>query len=164
VAGELQIRIRLVVAKQDVVARRERLDQIILEQQRFGFGPRDRGFNFANARNHHRDARRKQCLREIARHAFSQVARLADVQHVALLVVIAVHARQMRQLSQAFFRVENVGVCHAGMMAGSARLEISKLILLDSSGAWMKHGGVSLAIRRQALSPRQAPDSTVTQP
>lgn len=33
-AGQLDERIRLVVAKQDVVARRQRLDQVVLEQQR----------------------------------------------------------------------------------------------------------------------------------
>ena len=104
VARELEIRIRLVIAKQDVVARRERLDQVILKQQRFGFGARDGRFDLANARDHHRDARRKQRLRKIARHALFQVARLADVQHVAVLVVVAVHARQVRQLGQALFR------------------------------------------------------------
>ena len=47
--GDLQVRVALVVAEQDVVARVQRLDQVVLEQQRFGFGahhrrlhPRDR--------------------------------------------------------------------------------------------------------------------------
>ena len=37
IAGHADVRIALVVAEQDVVARLERLDVIVLEQQRFAF-------------------------------------------------------------------------------------------------------------------------------
>ncbi|EGD06434.1 major facilitator transporter [Burkholderia sp. TJI49] len=117
VRGELQVRIRLVVAKQDVVARRERLDQVVLEQQRLGLRTRDGRLDARDARDHHRDARRQLRLREIARHALFQVARLAHVEHGARRVVVAVDARHVRQLREDLLRFERgVGSfwgCHA---------------------------------------------------
>ena len=112
-AGQLEIGIGLVVAKEDVVARGQRLDEIVLKQKRFGFGTRDGRLDLADPRDHHRDARRMQRLREIARYALLQVARLADVQYGAVGVVVAVDAGQMGQLRENLLGVENVGVCHA---------------------------------------------------
>lgn len=117
VRGELQVRIRLVVAKQDVVARRERLDKVVLEQQRLGLRARDGRLDARDARDHHRDARRQLRFREVARHALLQVARLADVKHGARCVVIAVDARHVRQLREDLLRFErSIGGfwgCHA---------------------------------------------------
>jgi hypothetical protein len=44
-AAELEVRVGLVVAEQDVVARRLRLDQVVLEQQRLGLGGDDGGLD-----------------------------------------------------------------------------------------------------------------------
>ena len=43
VAGDQDVAVALVVAEEDVVARREALDEVVLEQQRLGLGARDRG-------------------------------------------------------------------------------------------------------------------------
>ncbi len=94
---QLQQRIRLVVAEQDVVARRQCLDQVVLEQQRLGLAADHRGVDAGDARHHHRDARRQLGLVEIARDALLQVARLADIEHAAGRVVIAVDAGKSRQ-------------------------------------------------------------------
>ena len=55
--GQQHVRIALVVAQQHVVARLERLDQLVFEQQRFGLGARDRDFHARDLRQHRHDAR-----------------------------------------------------------------------------------------------------------
>ena len=92
-AGEADVRIALVVAEQDVVARLVRLDEVVLEQQRLAFGARDRGFDARDLRHHGRDARLVAGLLEIAGDALLEVARLAHVQRFAGGVEHAVHAR-----------------------------------------------------------------------
>jgi hypothetical protein len=42
---DLQVGVALVVAEQDVVARVERLDEVVLEQQRLGLGAHHRGLH-----------------------------------------------------------------------------------------------------------------------
>jgi hypothetical protein len=42
-AGDLQVRVALVVAEQDVESRVQRLDEVVLEQQRLGLGAHHRG-------------------------------------------------------------------------------------------------------------------------
>ena len=61
VSGQHQVRVGLVVAEQDVVARRQRLDQVVFEQQCFRFRAGDSGFDVHDLRHHQADARR-QCL------------------------------------------------------------------------------------------------------
>ena len=94
---DLQIRITLVVAKENVVARVERLDQVVLEQQRLGLGANDRRLHPNDLADHVADARAAVVLLEVARHALAQIARLADVEHRVLRVEIAVHAGQAGQ-------------------------------------------------------------------
>ena len=105
-AGQADVRIALVVAEQDVVARLERLDQVVLEQQRLAFGARDRGLDARDLRDHHRDARLVRALLEVARHALLQVARLADVERVAGGVLHPVDAGPVRQRRDQLARVE----------------------------------------------------------
>ena len=82
--GEHEVRIGLVVAEQDVVARREALDQVVLEQQRLALGARDRHFHRgAPAASIICDARARRLLLEVRRDALLQVARLADVERLA---------------------------------------------------------------------------------
>jgi hypothetical protein len=105
-AGQADVRIALVVAEEDVVARLLRLDEVVLEQQRLALGARHRRFDSHHLREHHRDPRFVRALLEIARHALLQVARLADVKGFALAVVHPVDAGTMRQRTDQLARVE----------------------------------------------------------
>ncbi len=78
-AAEHQIRIAFVVAKKDIVFRRQGFDEVVFENQGFGFGTRDGGFDVANLFYHQRDARRMVVFLEIAGHAPLEVDRFADV-------------------------------------------------------------------------------------
>ena len=74
-----QIRIRLVVPKQDIVFGRQGLNQVVFQNQRFGFVARQRDFHPRNLLNHQLDARRMVGFLEIAGNAAFQVHRLADI-------------------------------------------------------------------------------------
>ena len=95
--AELEVGVALVVAKQDVVLGVQRLDQVVFQQQRLGLGTHHRGLHAHDAAHHVADARAVVRLLEIAGHALLQVPRLAHVEHAAVSVEIAVHARQRRQ-------------------------------------------------------------------
>ncbi len=96
-AGDLQVGVALVVAEQDVELGVQRLDQVVLEQQRLGLGAHHGRFQPRDARHHMADARAAVVLVEVAGHALLQVARLADVQHLVARVEVAVHAGQAGQ-------------------------------------------------------------------
>ena len=105
-AGDLEERVALVVAEQDVVPGVLRLDEVVLQQQRLGLGAHHRGLQARDLAHHVADARAAVLLGEIAGHALLEVARLAHIQQRALGVEIAVHARQGWQrshLRQQFF-------------------------------------------------------------
>ena len=104
--GDLQVGIGLVVAKDDVVARRLRLDEVVLEQQRFSLGPGGRGLDLRDALDHVRDARIVRALVEVAGDALLQVARLAHIEQHARRVVVAIDAGQARQLRDDAFGIE----------------------------------------------------------
>jgi hypothetical protein len=97
VRRDLQVGVALVVAKQDVVARLERLDQVVLEQQRLGLGAHHGGLHARDLRDHVADARAAVALLEVVGNALLQVARLAHVEHRARGVEVAVDTRQLRQ-------------------------------------------------------------------
>ena len=82
---DLQIGIALVVDEADVEARRQRLDQVVLEQQRLGLGAHDGRLHAGDARDHVAGPDRAfaagVAFREVARDALLQLARLADVEH-----------------------------------------------------------------------------------
>ncbi len=94
--GELQVRVGLVVAEHHVVARRQRLDQVVLEQQRLGLGARDRRLDAHDPLEHVGDAR-PDALVEIGGDALLQVARLADIKGGAGGIEHPVDAGQVRQ-------------------------------------------------------------------
>jgi hypothetical protein len=96
-AVDLQVGVALVVAEQDVEARRQRLDEVVLEQQRLGLGAHHGGLHARDARDHVADARAAVVLLEVAGDALLQVARLAHVEHAAVGVEVAVDAGQLRQ-------------------------------------------------------------------
>ena len=98
---DLQVGIALVVDEADVEARRQRLDQVVLEQQRFRFGADHRRLHARDARDHVAGPDRRlaagMALVEVARDALLQVARLADVEHLVGGVEVAVDPGQVRQ-------------------------------------------------------------------
>ncbi|EEZ75207.1 hypothetical protein NEILACOT_04764 [Neisseria lactamica ATCC 23970] len=57
-AAEHQIRIAFVIAEKDIVFRRQGFDEVVFENQGFGFGTRDGGFDVANLFHHQCNARR----------------------------------------------------------------------------------------------------------
>ena len=65
--GHDDVGIRLVVAKQYVVARRQPLDQIVFEQQRLGLGTRCARFDTGDLRHHQGDARTGLVLAKVRR-------------------------------------------------------------------------------------------------
>ncbi|MBS1163655.1 MAG: hypothetical protein H6R03_1551 [Burkholderiaceae bacterium] len=96
VRGELQVRVGLVVAEQDVVARRQLLDEVVLEQQRLGLRAGHRRVDGGDALEQVGGAR-PDPLVEVGADALAQVAGLADVQDLARRIEHPVHAGQLRQ-------------------------------------------------------------------
>src|SRR6185312_48497 len=80
IARQADVRIALVVAIEDVVARLQRLDQVVLEEQRLALGTHRGRLDASDLADHRRDPRFVAALLEIARDALAQVARLADVE------------------------------------------------------------------------------------
>ena len=109
VLRHLQIGVGLVVAKKNVVARVQALDEVVFQDQRFGLGARHRHLDPGHLGHHLRDARAGQRLLEIRGHALFQVARLAHVHDLASFVQMPVHARQMRKIGQELLEIEDVG-------------------------------------------------------
>ena len=121
VVDDLQVRVALVVAEQDVVARRQRLDEVVLQQQGLGLAAHHRGLEPGDARHHLANARAVMVALQVAGHAPLEAARLADIEHLILGVDPAVHARQRRQarhLGQQLFALE---IGHARVAGGCGR-------------------------------------------
>ena len=89
---------RLVVAQQDVEARLELLDQVDLEQQGFGFGLGGDELHRPGQVDHVGDALGMETALRVLHHPLLQRARLADVEHLA---VVAQHAVDARRIGQA---------------------------------------------------------------
>ncbi len=94
---QLQERIVLVIAQQDVVFRRALLDEIILECQRFHHRVGDDDFNCGNLVEQRVVTRAQAGGGEIAADAVAQRARLADVNRVARSVDPQIHAGLLGQ-------------------------------------------------------------------
>ncbi len=107
VPGDHQVGIRLVVAKQDVVARREALDEVVLEQQRLALGARRGNLDRSDLREHHANARALVLLLEVRADALLQVAGLADVERLTPFAEHAVHPGQAGQAGDKRLRVEH---------------------------------------------------------
>mmetsp|Transcript_44541 Transcript_44541/g.104556 ORF Transcript_44541/g.104556 Transcript_44541/m.104556 type:complete len:403 (-) Transcript_44541:1288-2496(-) len=152
VVAELQIRVALVVPEQDVEARVQRLDQVVLKQQRLGLGAHHRRLQPGNARDHHADARASMVLLEVAGHATLQVLGLANVKHLVLGIEVAIHARQRRQRidlrHQALTGHARGGLDLGGALAlggldcGALRRPLGQLLLTKAGIGWgrTRHG------------------------
>src|SRR5690606_39270540 len=104
--GEQDVGIALVVAQQHVVARLERLDQLVLEDQGLGFGAGDRHLHPHGLRQHRHDPRRLRGRIEVAGDAVLQRARLADVQDLVVGADHPVHAGRGTEAARERLSVE----------------------------------------------------------
>ena len=103
---EMQVRKAFVVAQHHVEARPVFFDQIEFQQQRFGVGIRDRDLHARSLGN--------QCLNlgmhvaglEIRSDPALEIARLADIEDLALGVQHPVNTRAARQALDVALRVE----------------------------------------------------------
>ncbi|MCY1526627.1 hypothetical protein D9M68_616630 [compost metagenome] len=89
---EKYVGIGLIVAQQDVVGRPPLLDQCLFEQQGFGFIGGNRGFDLDDPGHQRSGLRRQTALAEVARQAFLQVFRLADIEQLGVRIEHAVNA------------------------------------------------------------------------
>ncbi len=94
---QLQVRVVLVVPKQDVVLRAALLDEVILEGERLDDRVGDDDLEALRFVQQRIDPRAHALRAEVAPHPVAQDARLSDVQRVARLVVIEVDARLLRK-------------------------------------------------------------------
>ena len=83
---------RFIVAQQHVVAGFELLDEVLFQKQRFGFGARGQEHHRGGFKHHPRDTGRMPMVTRIARDPRLKIARLANVQHLALGVQHPVNA------------------------------------------------------------------------
>ena len=100
VAGEVDVGKRLVVAKQHVVARHQALDEVAFEQQRLDFGMGDDDLERVGLRDHAPQAVRQRGGVGVVGDARLEIARLADIERIALGVEHAIDAGAGRQRAQ----------------------------------------------------------------
>ena len=115
VIGDEDIGKRLVVTQQHVEARPQALDEVRLQQQRLGFGPRRDEFHRRGLLDHADDPVRLQSDAGIAGDALLEIARLADIEHVACRIEHAVDAGRIRQA------LDEIGD-HRGALAARGQL------------------------------------------
>ena len=91
---------RLVVAQQHVVARHQALDQVAFEQQRLDLGVGETTSSAVRLGHHAAQPVREIGEMRVVLHPAFQIARLADIERVALAVEHAVDAGAGRQRAQ----------------------------------------------------------------
>ena len=108
--GELDVRIRFVVAQQDVEARLPLLDEVVLKRQRFffvvdqnvvdvgGLGDERAGFGIGQA-----------VVVEVAAYAEAQALGLADVDDAPAGVLVQIHAGREGQLGRFVTQIHRGG-------------------------------------------------------
>ena len=92
---------RLVVAQQDIVTRPQALDQVRLEQQRLGFGVGCDELHRRRVRDHAVQPRPESARTGVRADALLEVARLADVEHLAARLDHAIDAGSGGQRREA---------------------------------------------------------------
>ena len=88
------------------------LDQVVFEQQRFGFGIRKRDFDSRHALHHCRGFWILMRAVKVTRYALLQVTRFADVNHFVFGIQHAVHTGPVRQATQESLRIEWLVFAH----------------------------------------------------
>ena len=106
VGGKHQIGVAFVVAEKNIVFGRQGFDEIVFQNQRFGFAAGNGGFNRMHLPHHQRDAWGMVAFLEIAAHAPLQIHRLAHIKHLAAFIEHAVNARQIGQVFQENIDIE----------------------------------------------------------
>ena len=131
VAGEQDLRQALVVAKQDVVARLQLLDQVRFQKQRLDLRAGDDHLQRLGLADHPHQPVRQPVRLGIAGHAPRQVARLADIERLAGAVQHAVDPGVAGQLPHFRFQI--------GETAAEVRRQVGRA---GGSGGLVMHGGV----------------------
>src|SRR5689334_16081888 len=96
------------------------LDEVVLEQQRFGLGVGDGDFDVGDLLDERRDPRFHLARTEVRAHTVLEAARLADVQDLAFAAVHAIDAGPARQRRHQ--TLEAFLPCPAGLAHTSDRL------------------------------------------
>ena len=95
--GDLHIGVALVVAKQNVVARLEAFDEVVLQQQGLGLRAHHGGLHARDLAHHVANAGATVFALKVAVNAPFQMVGFAHIQHLIVSIEIAVHPRQRRQ-------------------------------------------------------------------
>ncbi len=111
----------LVVAQHDVEARLVRLDEVVLEQQRLGFGVGDRDLDGTDLRHQRLHLRVDVAGGEVGADPVLETARLADVQQLLAGAEHAVHAGAPRQCGDVFLRIKHAQAVASVILAAAAR-------------------------------------------
>ena len=107
-AGQVDVRIRLVVAQQDIERRLVRLDEVLLQQQRVGLGGGDGDLHVTDAHHQRLGLGIQPRVAKVAAEAIAQVPRLAHVEQFAGSIVHLVHAAAIGHRGEKGGRVEFV--------------------------------------------------------
>ena len=97
ILADEDVGVGLIVAKKDVIAWIQALDQVVLKQERLGFGACNRGFNQSDLPHHQGNAGARVAVAKIRSHALLQGLGFADIKHVACRIQHAVDAGQVGQ-------------------------------------------------------------------
>ncbi len=113
ILGDQDIGEGLVVAQQHVVARLQLLDEIGLEQERLGLRAGGDELHRGRLGDHAGDAVRMRLAARVRRDAGADVARLADIEHVAIRRDHAVDAGRIGRALQLAADDRRAGAAHA---------------------------------------------------
>src|SRR5262245_53366468 len=127
VAGNQDERERLIVPQLYVVARRQPLDEIALQQQRLDLGVRGDDFERRGLRHHALQPVGQAIDLRIGGDSLAQAARLADIERIALGVEHAVDAGTGRQILE--LRSEDLD---AALEARRARIGFARRINIEA--------------------------------
>ncbi len=102
----IYIRVTLVVSQDYVKPRFVPFDQVVFEDQRFGFGIGDRDLDISNQRHHRGGLGIAMRALEVTGDALPEIHGFADVDDLMLRVEHLVDARPVRQAAYEGFRIE----------------------------------------------------------
>ena len=158
--GQLQVRIVLIVAQQDVVARRALLDQVVLERERLDHRVGDDHFEAHRFIQQRVVARAHPVGAEVRARPIAQGPGLADIQRLAFCVVVEVDARLLRQPGDLLFEILD---CHSDLYDGIflARLHAKELEMPSTIRVAALIAAVPALVWAQA-KPQSPPPTSVT--
>jgi len=105
-AGQLDVRVSLVVAQKNVEARLVLLDEVILERERFLFVVDQNVVDIARFRDQAAGFGVGQLVfGKVAAHAVAEDFGLADIDHAAVRVLVQIHTGRQRELPCLFTEI-----------------------------------------------------------